>query len=94
MGGGNLYPSAATVYELIAAARTSESNGNCIEAIRRYREAAELLLILAKSKAISEDERFALEVQSRELTAKANSLQSLNQNQTQAPKIEFAEPVR
>lgn len=78
MGGGEEYPSAVTVQEVVEDGQKAEAQGSLIEATQRYREASELYLTMAKSRALSEDERFALELQSRDLIVRAQTLEKTN----------------
>mmetsp|Transcript_12905 Transcript_12905/g.14819 ORF Transcript_12905/g.14819 Transcript_12905/m.14819 type:complete len:273 (+) Transcript_12905:233-1051(+) len=75
MGGGDeQYPSAATVNRLLEEARSLEVSGDIDGAIKKYRDASRLLLLLASSNAITADEKLALTMQSKDLDEKAEGL--------------------
>lgn len=88
MGGGDQFPSAGTVHELVQLAQSAESQGQYEQAIANYRRASDAVLVISKGQGLTDDERYVLQLQSEEFINKANSLQNTQrQGQGQSQQI-------
>lgn len=75
MGGGDSFPSAATVRTLLDSAKAYQSQGDLQRSAECYRQASEVVLKIGGGAGLTDDERYCLELQSQEFLQSAIALE-------------------